>query len=61
MLAEGRLQIRHLRKVVDKTRAHLTLEQGVGPQEVSHHLILTNQAISGVGGGGERQRIQIRE
>lgn len=54
MFTEGGLQICHLLEVVDETRTHLTLEQGVSPKEIRYHLIFTDQPISerrgGVGG-----------
>ena len=45
MFAEGWLQVCHFLEVVNEARPHLTLEQGVGPQEICHHLILTDQTV----------------
>lgn len=47
MFAEGGLQVGHLLEVVDEAGTHLALEQRVGPEEVRHHLVLTDQPVPG--------------
>lgn len=47
MFTEGGLQVGHLLEAVDESRSHLTLEEGVSPEEIRNHLILTDQSVSG--------------
>jgi len=59
VFAEGGLQVGHLLEVVDEAGTHLALEQRVGPEEVRHHLILTDQPVPGEPQGNPESHMEV--